>query len=144
MTKRWKRHNPVQIVRKLRVAAAMINDGEVLAAVLQALEVSESTYDRKLQMKAGDVPLAILPLRNLPFATEITGRYRRSRCTWPASRCGVSMTSPKHCGIRGTGRTVSEVNQKTYTQIEPGGTSRSRASTQMFPRSHQVQAGVGL
>jgi putative transposase len=43
---RGKRHNPEQIVRKLRDADAMLNSGKELAAVLQALEVSESTYAR--------------------------------------------------------------------------------------------------
>ena len=47
MTKRRrKRHNPEQIVRKLRDADEMLNAGKDLAAVLQALEVSESTYER--------------------------------------------------------------------------------------------------
>ena len=45
-TKRRKRHTPEQIVRKLRDADAMLNAGKDLAAVLQALEVSESTYQR--------------------------------------------------------------------------------------------------
>jgi putative transposase len=45
-TKRRKRHSPEQIVRKLRDADAMLSSGKDLAAVLQALEVSESTYAR--------------------------------------------------------------------------------------------------
>jgi putative transposase len=45
-SRRKKRHNPEQIVRKLRDAEAMLNAGQELAAVLQALEVSESTYAR--------------------------------------------------------------------------------------------------
>jgi putative transposase len=45
-TKRWKRHSPEQVVRKLRDADAMLNAGKDLAAVLQALEVSEQTYHR--------------------------------------------------------------------------------------------------
>lgn len=45
-TKRRKRHSPEQIVKKLRDADAMLNAGKDLAAVLQALEVSESTYLR--------------------------------------------------------------------------------------------------
>jgi transposase-like protein len=45
-TKRRKRHNPEQVVRKLRDADAMLNAGKELAAVLQTLEVSESTYAR--------------------------------------------------------------------------------------------------
>ena len=45
-TKRRKRHSPEQIVHKLRDADAMLNAGKDLAAVLQALEVSESTLER--------------------------------------------------------------------------------------------------
>ena len=45
-TKRRKRHSPDQIVRKLRDADAMLNAGQSLAAVLQTLEVSESTFER--------------------------------------------------------------------------------------------------
>jgi transposase len=46
MTKRRKRHTPEQIVKKLRDAEAMLNAGKDLSAILQALEVSESTYLR--------------------------------------------------------------------------------------------------
>ena len=45
-TRRKRRHTPEQIVRKLRDADAMLNAGKELAAVLQALEVSESSYER--------------------------------------------------------------------------------------------------
>lgn len=45
-TKRRKRHSPEQSVRKLRDAEAMLNAGQDQAAVLQALEISESTLDR--------------------------------------------------------------------------------------------------
>jgi hypothetical protein len=44
--KKRKRHTPEQIVRKLRDADAMLAAGKDLAAVLQALETSESTYHR--------------------------------------------------------------------------------------------------
>ena len=46
MTRRRKRHSPEQIVRKLRDADAMLNSGKDEAAVLQALEVSQTTLDR--------------------------------------------------------------------------------------------------
>ena len=45
-TRRRRRHTPEQIVRKLRDADAMLNAGKDAAAVLQALEVSEATYQR--------------------------------------------------------------------------------------------------
>jgi putative transposase len=44
--KRRKRHTPEQIVKKLRDADTMLNSGKELAAVLQALEISEATYHR--------------------------------------------------------------------------------------------------
>ena len=46
MTKRRRRHGPEEIVRKLRDADAMLNAGKDVAAVLQALEISEATYLR--------------------------------------------------------------------------------------------------
>jgi len=53
MTKRRKRHTPEQIVKKLRDADAMLNAGKDQSAVLQALEVSESTYLRWRQQYGG-------------------------------------------------------------------------------------------
>ena len=44
--KRRQRHSPEQIVRKLRDGEAMLCAGKDLAAVLQALEVSEATWNR--------------------------------------------------------------------------------------------------
>ena len=47
MTKRRrKKHRPEEIVAKLRDADAMLNAGKDLAAVLQALEISDTTLDR--------------------------------------------------------------------------------------------------
>lgn len=46
MTRRRRRHDPEQIVRKLRDADAMLNAGRELAEVVQHLEVSEQTYYR--------------------------------------------------------------------------------------------------
>lgn len=45
-TSRRKRHNPEQIVRKLQQADCLLNVGETLAHVFQALEVSAATYHR--------------------------------------------------------------------------------------------------
>ena len=45
-TRRRRRDTPEQIVRKLRDADAMLNAGKDEAAVLQAMEVSEATYQR--------------------------------------------------------------------------------------------------
>ena len=51
--KRSKRHTPEQIVAKLRDAVAMLNAGQDMAAVVQALEVSEATYQRWLAQYGG-------------------------------------------------------------------------------------------
>ncbi len=45
-TRRRKKHRPEEIVARLRDADAMLNAGKDLAAVLQALEISDTTFDR--------------------------------------------------------------------------------------------------
>jgi putative transposase len=56
---RRRRHTPEQIVRKLREADRLLNEGADVAAVARHLEVSEQTYHRwRVQfggMKADDV-----------------------------------------------------------------------------------------
>ena len=46
MSKKRKRHNAEEVVKKLRDADAMLAAGKDLAAVLQTLEVSEATLCR--------------------------------------------------------------------------------------------------
>ncbi len=46
MQKRRRRHSPHQIVEKLREADRLLNAGQSLGRVLQALEVSEASYHR--------------------------------------------------------------------------------------------------
>jgi putative transposase len=46
MSKKRKRHGAEEVVKKLRDADAMLAAGKDLAAVLQALEVSEATLAR--------------------------------------------------------------------------------------------------
>ena len=41
-----KRHSPEQVIRKLRNADRMLSEGKDIAAVCQALEVSEATFHR--------------------------------------------------------------------------------------------------
>jgi putative transposase len=45
-TKRRRRHSPAQIVKKLRDGEALLNAGKDPAGVLQALEISEATWNR--------------------------------------------------------------------------------------------------
>jgi putative transposase len=54
--KRRKRHGPEQIVRKLRDADTMLTAGKDVAAVLQALEISEATYLRWRNQYGGMKP----------------------------------------------------------------------------------------
>ena len=51
--KKRKRHNPEQIVKKLRDADAMFNTGKELPGVLQSLAISEATYHRLRQQYGG-------------------------------------------------------------------------------------------
>ena len=46
MKKRSKRHSPEQIVKKLRDAEVMLNNGRSMEEVLKVLEVSEATFNR--------------------------------------------------------------------------------------------------
>ena len=41
-----KRHNPEQIIRKLREADRLLSEGKDIAFVCQSLEVSEATFHR--------------------------------------------------------------------------------------------------
>ena len=46
MKKRSKRHRPEQIVKKLRDAEVMLNNGKSMEDVLKVMEVSEATFNR--------------------------------------------------------------------------------------------------
>ena len=48
-----KRHNPEQIIRKLRTAEQLLNQGQAVADVCRALEVSAPTYYRWQQLCGG-------------------------------------------------------------------------------------------
>ena len=50
-----KRHNSEQIIRKLRTAEQLLNQGQAVADVCRALEVSVPTYYRWQQLYGGDV-----------------------------------------------------------------------------------------
>jgi putative transposase len=74
MTRRRKRHNPEQIVRKLRDTEAMLNAGKDLAAVLQALEVSQSTFDRWRNQYGGMKAEEAKRLKELDWLSVVRGR----------------------------------------------------------------------
>ena len=48
-----KRHNPEQIIRKLRSAEQLLNQGQTVADVCRALEVSAATYHRWQHLYGG-------------------------------------------------------------------------------------------
>jgi transposase-like protein len=48
-----KRHSPEQIIRKLRTADQLLNQGHSVADVCRALEVSAATYLRWQQLYGG-------------------------------------------------------------------------------------------
>ena len=48
-----KRHSPEQIIRKLRTAEQLLSQGQAVADVCRALEVSPATYHRWQQLYGG-------------------------------------------------------------------------------------------
>ena len=48
-----KRHSPEQIIRKLRTAEQLLNQGQAVADVCRALEVSPATYHRLQHLYGG-------------------------------------------------------------------------------------------
>src|SRR5665213_641157 len=94
----------------------------------ERLDTRSGTYRRKLLTKAGPVELQVPRLRNLPFETQIIERYRRRESSVEESLvemylAGVSVRRVEDItealwGERVSPSTVSELNQKIYTQIE--------------------------
>jgi transposase-like protein len=86
------------------------------------------SYRRKLLTKAGEVDLKVPRLRCLPFETQIIERYRRRESSVEEALvemylAGVSVRRVEDItealwGERVSPSTVSELNQKIYTQIE--------------------------
>jgi transposase-like protein len=48
-----KRHNPEQIICKLRSAEQLLNQGQTVADIFRALEVSAATYHRWQHLYGG-------------------------------------------------------------------------------------------
>jgi transposase-like protein len=48
-----KRHNPEQIIRKLRTLEQLLNQGQAVADVCRALEFSQATYHRWQKLYRG-------------------------------------------------------------------------------------------
>jgi len=94
----------------------------------ERLDTRAGHYYRKLQTQAGEVTLSVPRLRNLPFETEIIERYRRRESSVEEALvemylAGVSVRRVEDItealwGTRVSPSTVSELNQKIYTQID--------------------------
>jgi putative transposase len=94
----------------------------------ERLDTRAGQYERTLHTKAGEVNLQVPRLRNLPFETEIIERYRRRESSVEEALvemylAGVSVRRVEDItealwGTRVSPSTVSELNQKIYTQIE--------------------------
>jgi transposase-like protein len=86
------------------------------------------SYDRKLQTKAGEVRLKVPKLRRQTFETAIIERYRRRESSVEEALiemylAGVSVRRVEDItealwGTRVSPSTVSNLNQKIYSQIE--------------------------
>ena len=94
----------------------------------ERLDTRAGHYDRQLHTQAGEVTLSVPRLRNLPFETEIIERYRRRESSVEEALvemylAGVSVRRVEDItealwGTRVSPSTVSELNQKIYTQID--------------------------
>jgi len=94
----------------------------------ERIDTRSGHYTRKLVTKAGEVKLQVPRLRSLPFETQIIERYRRRESSVEEALvemylAGVSVRRVEDItealwGTRVSPSTVSELNQKIYTQIE--------------------------
>nr|WP_145356800.1 transposase [Alienimonas californiensis] len=110
MTKRRKRHTPEEIVRSLRDAYAMLNAGRDLAAVLQALEVTEATYHRWRNQYGGMKATEAKKLREL----EVENARLKNcwpRPSWTRRR---SRNSPRETGGPSRKRDAARHLAKTF------------------------------
>jgi putative transposase len=74
MSKKRKRHGAEEVVKKLRDADAMLAAGKDLAAVLQALEISEATLARWRNQYGG---MKSVEARRLKHLEEENGRLKK-------------------------------------------------------------------
>ena len=94
----------------------------------ERLDTRSGHYTRKLLTQAGEVELQVPRLRKLPLETQIIERYRRRESSVEEALiemylAGVSVRRVEDItealwGSRVGPSTVSELNQKIYTQIE--------------------------
>jgi transposase-like protein len=73
-----KRHNPEQIIRKLRSAEQLLNQGQTVADVCRALEVSAATYHRWQHLYGGMKSTEAKRLKELepPLPGKLTPLHR--------------------------------------------------------------------
>jgi len=94
----------------------------------QRQDTRAGSYQRQLSTKAGEVTLKVPRLRKLPLETAIIERYRRRESSVEEALiemylAGVSVRRVEDItealwGTRVSPSTVSELNQKIYSQIE--------------------------
>ena len=94
----------------------------------ERLDTRAGHYERKLLTPAGEMTLQVPRLRKLPFETEIIERYKRRESSVEEAMiqmylAGVSVRRVEDItealwGERVSPSTVSELNQKIYSQIE--------------------------
>lgn len=65
-----KRHSPEQIIRKLRTAEQLLNQGQAVADVCRALEVSPATYHRWQHLYGGMKATEANASRSLSWRTH--------------------------------------------------------------------------
>ena len=134
MTKKRKRHSPEQIVKKLRDADAMLNAGRDLAAVLQALEVSEQSYYRWRNQYGGmkSEEATTQGTRSRERSAEEAARRSRTRQGDSQGSCGGKLVSPSRTrqAVRHV-QVACEVSERRACRTlgQPRSTQRYQAQT---------------
>ena len=89
-----KKHNPEQIIKKLREADAMMSGGKTIGQVCQSLEVSEQTFHRWRNQYGGMKSSGAKRLKELEQHSALRDG---SRGCWPTRT--LTTTSSSQCWI---------------------------------------------
>jgi len=146
-----RRHIPEQVVRKLREADRMLGEGQELAEVVKALEVSEATYHRWRALAGGEI---VVQHAGREAAAAPSRRRRRRSGSQAASgfvrapgeAVAMSIETPEELdGLKAVGRVVANAIRAVRRSVGPGVTTAEldRIGAAVFRRAG-VRSGPQL
>jgi transposase-like protein len=110
-----KRHTPEQIIRKLRTAEQLLNQGQTVADVCRILEVSAPTYHRWQQLYGGMKATEALAARLLRSSS---GSRSLSRRTPGSNDYWLTLNWIRPCSSRRLLRRRSLLEEKQWELAE--------------------------